>query len=268
MRSLSPVRRRAPARLPANEGPGLAGAGSVSQRLEALRRSSGALSHDFNNLLGVILSASERLAADLPEGGEHQRLALLSLEAAERGAELIRRSLALAQAGEAEASATEAAPVLDAVRRLARQAIGPDARLKVRLPAERLVCRGDRTGLEMALLNLCLNADQAMPDGGAITLEARVARLERSDRLGLPGGIYAAFTVRDTGLGMSPATLARATEALFTTKAAGTGLGLTSVIDFAAGAGGTLSLWSREGHGTTATLYLPLAAPALSVVAA
>jgi signal transduction histidine kinase len=120
----------------------------------------------------------------------------------------------------------------------------------------------------MALLNLCLNADQAMPGGGGIVVEARTVRVDRSDRLGLDAGIYAAFTVRDTGCGMSPETLARATEALFTTKATGTGLGLSSVLDFATAAGGTLSLWSREGHGTTATLYLPLAAPAITVVAA
>jgi signal transduction histidine kinase len=259
MSTLAPTTQPAPA----NEGPA-----SVAQRLDRLRRTSGALSHDFNNLLGVILGATERLAADLPEGGEHQRLALLALEAAERGAELMRRNLDLAQGREAEPDTAEAQPVLDAVRRMARQAIGPDARLKVCQTPERLLCRGDRTGLEMALLNLCLNADQAMPQGGAITLEARATRLDRTDRLGLPAGTYAAFSVRDTGCGMSPDVLARATEALFTTKASGTGLGLSSVADFAASAGGALSLWSREGQGTTATLYLPLAAPTLSAVAA
>jgi signal transduction histidine kinase len=260
--------RRPAASLAANEGPSALDDVSVAQRLDALRRSSGALTHDFNNLLGVILSASERLAGDLPEGSEQHKLALLALEAAERGAELLRRSLALTQDPEADPDTVDAAPALETLKRLARQAIGPDVRLKVCLPAERLSCRGDRTGLEMALLNLCLNADQAMPGGGAIAVEARTVRLDRSDRLGLAAGLYAAFTVRDTGCGMSPETLARATEALFTTKPAGTGLGLSSVLDFATAAGGTLSLWSREGHGATATLYLPLAAPAITVVAA
>ena len=127
---------------------------------------------------------------------------------------------------------------------------------------------GDRTGLEMALLNLCLNAGQAGAD--EISIEARGVCLGvlEARRLGLPPGAFAAFTVRDTGPGMSPETLARATDPLFTTKATGTGLGLSSVTDFAASAGGAFALQSREGQGTTATLYLPIARPADIVAAA
>ena len=139
---------------------------------------------------------------------------------------------------------------MQTVRRMARQAIAADVRLKVSAPALPLHCAGDRTGLEMALLNLCLNAGHATPAGGSINLDAREVRLDRSDRLGLTAGAYVALTVRDTGAGMSPEVLARATDPLFTTKAAGTGLGLSAVRDFAATAGGALSLWSREGHGT------------------
>jgi signal transduction histidine kinase len=251
--------------LPANEG-----LASSAQRLDALHRASGALTHDFNNLLGVILSASERLAEELSAGGEHQKLALLALEAAERGAELLRRTLSLGQADTPRAEAVDCAVSLATVRRMARQAIPAGVRLRATPPAAPLNCQADRTGLEMALLNLCLNAGQATPAGGAVFLSARVTRLSGFDagRLGLSPGDYVGFTVRDTGAGMSPETLARATEPLFTTKATGTGLGLSSVRDFAAACGGALALWSREGLGTSATLYVPLAGSMLSAAAA
>jgi signal transduction histidine kinase len=257
--------RPSQATAPANEGQA-----SAAERLDVIHRKSGALTHDFNNLLGVILSANERLAAELPEGSEQQTLARLALEAAERGAELLRRTLALGR-DEPEAPETvDGAAVLDTVRRLARQAIDPDIRLKVSPPTTSLNCLGDRTGLEMALLNLCLNAGQATPAGGGVFVFAHTARLSGSDaRLaGVAPGDYVAFTVRDTGVGMSPETLARATDTLFTTKATGTGLGLSAVVDFAAAAGGALSLWSREGQGATATLYLPATQTGSSAVAA
>ena len=248
----------------AKEGPANEESASQAERLHALHRASGALTHDFNNLLGVIVSASERLAGELHAGGEQQKLALLALEAAERGAELLRRTLALGQAEMAEAETVDAAASIAVVRRMARQAIAAAVRLRATPPAEPLACRADRTGLEMALLNLCLNAGQAMPSGGALYLSAREARLGGFDaqRLGVIPGDYLGFTVRDTGAGMSRETLARAAEPLFTTKATGTGLGLSAVRDFAAASGGALSLWSREGQGTTATLYVPVASAA------
>ncbi|HEY3950573.1 two-component system sensor histidine kinase NtrB [Phenylobacterium sp.] len=256
MSSFAPAPSARSDRLPANEGgvtDDIAG-----ERLDALRLKSGALTHDFNNLLGVILSASERLAAELPEGGEQRKLALLATEAAERGAELLRRALDLAQGREAGPTAVDAGETLDTLRRMARQAIAPGVRLDVHDPELPLACRGERTGLEMSLLNLCLNAGHATPDGGRVTVQVQTVQIDAAERLGLEPGAYAAFSVRDTGQGMAPQVLARATDPLFTTKSTGTGLGLSSVLDFARASGGTLSLWSREGQGTTATLYLPL----------
>jgi signal transduction histidine kinase len=245
---------------------------SPVRRLDAMHRKSGELTHDLNNLLGVILSANERLAEELPEGCEQQKLALLALEAAERAAELLRRSLALAQghAAAGHPAATDGAEALAALERMAGQAMGPGVRLRVFGSALPLNCLGDRTGLEMALLNLCLNADQAMPDGGRIFVQARRTYVSGAEaaRLSLTPGVFIAFTVRDTGPGMSPEVLARATDPLFTTKATGTGLGLSSIVDFAATCGGAFALQSREGLGTAATLYLPLAEPALGTVAA
>jgi signal transduction histidine kinase len=232
---------------------------------------SGEITHDLNNLLGVILSANERLAEELGEGSEQQKLALLALEAAERAADLLRRSLALAQGHAApQPDTADGADSLAALERLAGQAMGPGVRLRVFGSALPLLCQGDSTRLEMALLNLCLNADQAMPDGGRIFVQARRTFVSASEggRLGLAPGVFIAFTVRDTGSGMSPETLARATDPLFTTKATGTGLGLSSIVDLAAAYGGALALQSREGLGTAATLYLPVAEPALGTVAA
>ena len=235
--------------------------GPQADRLAALHRMSGALTHDFNNLLGVILGANERLAEELPEGSEAQKLALIGLEAAERGAELLRRALSLAHAEAPEPQPVDCAEVLESLRSLARQAVAPSVRLNIRAPGSPLQFTGDRTGLEMALLNLCLNAGQAMDGDGDISLRVSGTTLSVAEarRLGLARGAYVAFCVRDTGKGMSPQTLARATDPLFTTRPTGTGLGLSSVADFARSAGGALALQSREREGTTATLYLPLA---------
>ncbi|HEX2815633.1 MAG TPA: ATP-binding protein [Phenylobacterium sp.] len=246
--------------LPANTGEA-----SQAHRLDALHRMSGEITHDLNNLLGVILSANERLAEELGDGGEQQKLALLSLEAAERAAELLRRALTLTQAPAApQPDAIDGAEALGTLERLAGQAMGPGVRLRIFASALPLLCLGDRTGLEMALLNLCLNADQAMPGGGRIFVQARRMLVSETEsrRLGVTPGLFIAFTVRDTGPGMSAETLARATDPLFTTKATGTGLGLSSVLDFVTSCGGAFALQSREGLGTAATLYLPAAASA------
>ena len=235
-----------------------------------MHRMAGALTHDLNNLLGVILSANERLADELADGSEQQALARLALEAAERSAELLRRSLSLAHSEEPRRDASDGRAALKTLGRMAREAVGAEVRLSVIHPRQPLRCATDRTGLEMALLNLCLNAGQAMPDGGDVAVTARGTCLGGLEalRLGLPPGGYAVFSVCDTGPGMSPETLARATDPLFTTKTDGVGLGLPSVADFAAAAGGAFTIQSRLGQGTTATIYLPIAGPADIVAAA
>jgi len=234
---------------------------SQGERMEALHRMAGVLTHDFNNLLGVILNSSETLAAELGEGA-HRDLALVGLKAAERGAELLKRLLALAQDREPGDEVIDCAQALDGLRPLIRQAIPQGVTLKVLPAAEPMHCLADPTGLEIALLNLCLNAGQATPVGGKVVLKARPVQIGvvEGQALGVEPGAFAAFTVRDTGKGMSPETLARALEPLFTTRQDGTGLGLPSVADFAAQAGGGFTLGSQKGRGTVATLYLPIAA--------
>src|ERR1700712_3835449 len=143
MTSLTPVPQRPRTALAAN-----AGEGSVAERLGALPRSSGALTHDLNNLLGVILSANERLAEELDEGSPQQTLALLALEAAERGAELLRRALSDAHCASAPPDTVDGALALAALERMAGQAMGPGVRLRVFGSSLPLVCLAETVGLE------------------------------------------------------------------------------------------------------------------------
>jgi len=259
LRSDRPVRRRVRAAAPQRaERPS-----DAERRLEALHRQTGVLAHDFNNLLGVILAANEALAAVLPEGSDARELAQISLDAAEKGAELLDRIAALSAPAEPAEAAVDCAEALVSVSRLANVSTPSDVTVVAMAMPAPLVCRADRAGLESALLNLCVNAGHAMPKGGAIQVSAIPAVLtaDAAGILGLEAGCYAALAVRDPGIGMSPKILARATEAYFTTRKGrgGTGLGLAGVKAFAEAAGGALHLVSAEGRGTTATIYLPIA---------
>ena len=235
------------------------GSRSAAARLQALQLEAGALTHDFNNLLTVVIGANERLVAELDKNSEQHDLALVGLHAAEQGAALLRRLLDLAQ-DRTPLDACDCTDALEDLGRMARLSMPAGVTLKVSGPGTRVLCAADRAGLEGALLNLCLNAGQARPDDGLVWLKAReVSGANDAHRLGLSPGRYVAFTIRDCGAGLSPETLARAMEPLFTTKPRGTGLGLSSVKAFADAAGGGLALQSREGYGATATLYVPVA---------
>jgi signal transduction histidine kinase len=230
-------------------------------RLAALHRQAGALVHDFNNLLNVILSASEALAAQLAEGSQAHELAGVSQAAAEQGAQLVARLMDLS--GGPETAALDCAEAVAATARRARLAAPRSIRVEVRLTDAPLLSAVDGAGLESALLNLCVNASHAMPAGGTIMLTAQGQVLDAAaaGRLDLPAGRYIVVAVADTGVGMSPQVLAQATQPFFTTRAGrgGTGLGLSGVRDFAEAAGGRFVLTSREGRGTTGRLYLPRA---------
>ena len=240
---------RSPAARPADE-------------LAALQRQAGVLAHDFNNLLAVILAANEALASRLPEGSDGRELAELSQDAAERGAELLQRFVDLTRPGPAPAPArVDGAEAVCCAARMARLSAPRGVTVTATASEASLLCSAPRIDLESALLNLCVNAGHAMPDGGDMVVAAdgvELGPIGAAD-LGLSPGRYVAFSVSDTGVGMSPQVLARATEAHFTTRAAcgGTGLGLSSVQDFARRAGGALRLVSTEGRGTTAIIYLP-----------
>ena len=240
-----------------------------SRRLEAIGRLAGGVAHDFNNLLTVILSATESVI-DGCGPDETRRLAETSLHAAERGAELIRRLLAFARPAPRSAphaASADAAAAVDAAARLLQRTLPEQIALEVRAPAGLLYCRADRSELENALLNLCVNARDAMPTGGRLALTAELRTLDRAaaQDLGLKAGDYAAFAVEDDGLGMSPDTAARATEPFFSTKGdtGGTGLGLSAANSLAVAAGGVLRIRTRLGQGTRVDLLIPRARAAV-----
>jgi len=238
-----------------------------SARLEALGQLTGGVAHDFNNLLTVILGATETLAAELPAGSEHRGLAEVSLQAAERGADLVRRLLAFCRHQSLEPQSVDCSGMLASVQVLAERLLRADIDLRARAASAHLYCNADRAELESALLNLCINARDAMPSGGAISLEAEGVLLagKAARHLGLKPGPFVAFTVRDTGVGMSPEVARRAIEPFFTTKglAGGNGLGLSTVYGFAQQSGGCLTIASKPRRGTTVRLYLPRAADAV-----
>jgi signal transduction histidine kinase len=257
VRSQRAGRRRARNTAP----PRAQGLGEADRRLEALHRQTSVLAHDFNNLLNVIIAANEALAARAPAGSDAYELAQIGLDAAEKGAELLERIAALSAQPAASGATVDCAEALVAVARLANVSTPADVTVVAMAMPTPLACRADRAGLESALLNLCVNAGHAMPGGGAIQVSVTPAVVSAETELGLEAGAYAAFTVRDPGVGMSPQILARATEPYFTTRKGrgGTGLGLAGVRAFAEAAGGALQLVSAKGRGTTATIYLPTA---------
>lgn len=231
--------------------------------LAALQRQAGVLAHDFNNLLGVILAANEALAQRLPEGSDGRELARMSQDAAERGAELLQRLVDLTRPEGGPQVLADCAEAVASVARMAQMAAPRGVAVSVRADESSLLCLAERAGLDSALLNLCMNAGHAMPRGGTMVLAAEAVDLDPLMAAGLDirPGRYVAVSVADTGHGMSPQVLARATDPYFTTRAGrgGSGLGLCGVQEFVRRAGGALRLDSTEGRGTTATLYLPRA---------
>jgi signal transduction histidine kinase/ActR/RegA family two-component response regulator len=237
-----------------------------SRRLEAIGRLAGGVAHDFNNLLTVILSASEALAEAAPEG-DSRHLAEVSFQAAARGAELTRRLLAfarpVARPADAAGATSDVTGAVEAASRLLQRTLPDNVRFEARAPEGLIYCRAERAELENALLNLAVNARDAMPAGGRLNLSADIRGLDRAEAeaVGVKPGDYAVFTVEDTGAGMSPETAARAVEPFFSTKtrSGGTGLGLSSVNALAVSAGGALRIHSRLGQGARIELLIPRA---------
>lgn len=231
-----------------------------SQKMEAIGQLTGGVAHDFNNLLMAVLGSLELLRKRLPS--DDPKLLQL-LDNAERGAErgraLTQRMLAFARRQELQLRPVDLRLLLQSMRDLIGRSLGPMVDVSIVAPAGLPPARTDANHLETAILNLVVNARDAMPEGGAITVSAEEATPPRE--LALPPARYIRLSVADTGSGMDDATLGRAAEPFFTTKGVGkgTGLGLSMVHGLAEQSGGRLSLSSRPREGTTVVLWLPVA---------
>ena len=229
--------------------------------LDAIARLGGGVAHDFNNLLMGMRSSLELLGDRLPAGDRAGRALLFdALAGAARGAVLTRRMLAFARRQELAPTAIDVGAHVVGAADLLSRALGPGVRLRTDLDADAPPAFVDPQQLELVLLSLIGNAGEAM--AGAGELRVRVRGADVGAHGPLAPGAYVRLDVADTGRGMTPAALARATEPLFTTKSVGigAGLGLSMVRDFAHRSGGSFELASEPGRGTVATLLLPAAA--------
>ena len=236
-----------------------------SQRLEAVGQLTGGIAHDFNNLLTVISGNLQLLEADCADDPSAADSIARALRAVGRGAELTRKLLAFARRQRLSPAAIAPPALLADLGRMLERTLGEAVQVRIDCDAELPAVYADAVQLENALLNLALNARDAMPRGGRLTISASEETLDQPpEGSELPAGRYIRFTVADTGLGMPPDVLARAFEPFFTTKDAGkgSGLGLSMVYGFVKQSGGHLLAASRLGYGTTIDLILPLAANA------
>ena len=233
-----------------------------SQKMEAVGQLTGGVAHDFNNLLAVVIGNLEMLRKRMPDDARTQRQLDNALQAAQRGAALTQRMLAFARRQELKPEPVNVAGLIHGMADLLERATGPTVRIAVHMPLHMPDVLVDGNQLELALLNLCVNARDAMPQGGRITISAECGPVPKLGGGGLAGD-FVHICVADEGQGMSEATLARAREPFFTTKGLGegTGLGLSMVHGLAEQSGGRLDLDSRPGQGTRATIWLPLAPP-------
>jgi signal transduction histidine kinase len=233
------------------------------QKVESLGQLTGGVAHDFNNLLMAVLGNLEILRKFIPDDPKLRRLIDGALQGAERGATLTKRMLAFARRQELRPETVDVPRLVDSMIEMLRSSLGPAIRIDTDFAAAVLSTRADPNQLELALLNLALNARDAMPLGGQLTISAHRERIAAGEIAGLPPGDYVCIAERDTGHGMDEATLKRATEPFFTTKGAGrgTGLGLSMVDGLVAQSGGTMRISSTIGVGTAIELWLPVAEP-------
>jgi PAS domain S-box-containing protein len=236
-----------------------------SQKMEALGQLTGGIAHDFNNLLGVVVGNLDLLERIVAWNEDAVKRVHSAQRAAVRGADLTRRLLAFSRRETLNPAPVIVETAIREIVELATRTLGPDIRIRTLCDPGIPPVFVDVAGLETALLNLALNARDAMPKGGQLVLSAHLADLTGSNALVLASelgpGKYVRLAVSDSGEGMSRETLDRALEPFFTTKPRdkGTGLGLAMVYGFIKQSGGAIRLYSEVGYGTTVSLYLPLA---------
>jgi PAS domain S-box-containing protein len=234
-----------------------------AQKMEAVGQLTGGLAHDFNNLLQGIIGALDRVQHRIAAGraGEVDRFLNAAVESANRAAALTHRLLAFSRRQTLDPRPTDVNRLIGGMEDLIRRTVGPDISVEVVGAGGLWPTRVDAPQLESALLNLCINARDAMPNGGRLTIETANKWLdERSaPERELPPGQYLSLCVSDTGTGMPPDVVARAFDPFFTTKplGQGTGLGLSMIYGFARQSGGQVRIYTEVGRGTTMSIYLP-----------
>ncbi|HEV8580416.1 MAG TPA: response regulator [Thermoanaerobaculia bacterium] len=236
-----------------------------AQKMEAVGRLAGGVAHDFNNLLSAVLGFGELILERLPPGDTLRGYMEEILRAGQSAAALTRQLLAFSRKQVLEPALLDLNAVVRDTERLLRRVIGEDIELVTEAEPGILLVRADPVQLEQVLLNLAINARDAMPKGGRLTLATAECRLdeESAQAVGLPApGPYMQLAVTDTGYGMEPATLGRIFEPFFTTKerGQGTGLGLSTAYGIVRQSGGAITAHSEPDRGTTMTIFLPRAA--------
>ena len=228
-----------------------------AQKMEAIGQLTGGVAHDFNNLLMAVLSNLELLRKNMPDDPKTARLISGALQGAKRGAAVTQRLLAFARQQDLNIEPTNLIDLLRGMTDLIERSIGTQVELRIDLPDALPFALVDANQIELAVLNLVLNARDAMPDGGTLWIKAD--QLENSSQSEIPEGQYVRLVVADSGQGMDAETLRKATDPFFTTKeiGKGTGLGLSMVQGLAVQLRGALRLESAPGQGTSAELWLP-----------
>ena len=233
-----------------------------SQKLEAIGQLTGGVAHDFNNMLAVIIGSTNLIERRLAKGEDIKRLIEGISDAAYRAAELTRRLLAFSRQLPSAPKVIDANLMVKSISELLRQTLGEATVLETVLAGGLWKTHADASQLENAILNLAINARDAMPDGGKVTIETLNCHLDADYASNYPdvnAGQYVMIAVSDEGKGMSPEIIERAIDPFFTTKAIGkgTGLGLSQVYGFVKQSKGHLKLYSEIGHGTAVKIYLP-----------
>ncbi|EWY39004.1 hypothetical protein N825_08360 [Skermanella stibiiresistens SB22] len=233
-----------------------------AQKMEAVGQLTGGVAHDFNNLLQAILGNLDMLQDGLTGRDDMVRHVRSAIQAGERAATLTRRLLAFARRQPLTPRSLNLNALVGGMQELVQRSVGETIQVEAVLAGGLWRTWADANQVENALLNLAINARDAMPDGGRLTIETGNGHLDDAyvaAEIGLRPGQYVVLCVTDTGIGMPPDVLARAFEPFFTTKpiGQGTGLGLSQLYGFARQSGGHVAIYSEEGQGTTVKLYLP-----------
>jgi CheY-like chemotaxis protein/two-component sensor histidine kinase len=230
--------------------------------MEAMGQLTGGVAHDFNNLLTPIVGGLDMLQRKGLGGEREQRIIAGAMQSAERAKTLVQRLLAFARRQPLQAVSVDVAKLVEGMGELVSSTTGPQIKVMIEAQDHLPPAKADPNQLEMALLNLAVNARDAMPEGGSLRISAGVEEVGPDHRSKLRPGPHIRLSVADTGTGMDEATVARAVEPFFSTKGIGkgTGLGLSMVHGLASQLGGALTIRSRPGLGTNVELWLPLGA--------